>query len=137
VTGHGEDHGPNSGVPGGGLPQWSGQKTLGCHGDSGGCSVSLDFMLTKEGRERENSAAFCGWGGLVKETWGEVRCYVHMEERRRGQSACTQHGRGSDAGKDMNATEAVAGQETGDTRGGEVGCWADMGRRRIGRAKEQ
>jgi hypothetical protein len=36
----------------------------------------------KEGRERENSATFCGWGGLVKEMRGEVWCHINVEERR-------------------------------------------------------
>jgi hypothetical protein len=36
----------------------------------------------KEVRERVNLVAFCGWGSLVKEARGEVRCRVHVEERR-------------------------------------------------------
>jgi hypothetical protein len=69
-------------VPSGELPRWSAQKASECHGDNDGCSVSVDFARTKEGRERENSAVFCGRGGLVKGTRGEVRCRVHVEERR-------------------------------------------------------
>jgi hypothetical protein len=81
-------------VSGGELPRRSGQKASGCHRDSGGCSVSMDFAQTKEGRERENSVKFCGRGGLVKETRGDVWCSVHVEERRGARSTCTQQGRG-------------------------------------------
>jgi hypothetical protein len=53
-------------MPDGGLRRRSGQKASGCHGDDGGCSVSVDFARTKDGREKGNSTAFCGRGSLME-----------------------------------------------------------------------
>jgi hypothetical protein len=97
---------------------------IGFHADEGG-----------QGEGKLSGILWLGWLGQGNVGGGSVLRPHGGEEG--GQSACTQQGRGSDAGKGMNATEAVAGQETGDTRDGEVGCWADLGRRRIGWAKEQ
>jgi hypothetical protein len=66
VEGNGGDRDFDSGRSGGRLWWWSEQKASGCHGDGGGCSVSLDFTQTKEGKEKGNSVAFCGRGGLVE-----------------------------------------------------------------------